>query len=377
MPKHILTASTFGLSPERAARRKAAESRIMAVFAQYGYEEVSLPLYEYYEVLRDITHDFRDENVICFTERSGGKTLVLRPDFTPQVCRMVAGYKGELPLPLRVYYRGSIFRNVDTDQGTKSEKYQIGCELYGTKEIAGDLELILCANRIMQSSKINEYRIIFGDAGYISRLFALLGDAPAREYRKILAEKAIYKLDEFTSRLDAPALAALIKALPLAFGGRDEIKELIALSAFDEELKTRANYLQEFFQNAVRCGVAVDKIVYDPSEARGLGYYTGINFEILNSATGASFGGGGRYDKLMAKFGVDYTACGMALYLSEIEAASAEALPEPDIDLVIGSANMAKAEELRNAGHMVVQLFDGDDKDAFLAGAGRKFNIVS
>ena len=232
MSPKILTASSFGLAPERAARRNAAEATVMDVLEQYGYNEVALPLYEYYEVLKNITHNFKDENIISFTDRTSGKTLVLRPDFTPQVCRMVAGYKGQYPLPLRVYYRGTVFRNVDIDQGTRAEKYQIGCELYGTREIYGDLELILCVSRIMEKSGVDEYRIIFGDAGYISRLLELLGEGAA-EYRQILAEKALYKLKDFAKDYNND-LQPLLNALPMAFGGLKEIHELIALSTFDK-----------------------------------------------------------------------------------------------------------------------------------------------
>jgi histidyl-tRNA synthetase len=44
-----------------------------------------------------------------------------------------------------------------------------------------------------------------------------------------------------------------------------------------------------------------------------------MNFEILHTSGGAILGGGGRYDKLMEKFNLDYTACGMALSLTELE----------------------------------------------------------
>jgi ATP phosphoribosyltransferase regulatory subunit len=358
----ILTASAFGLAPERAARKNAVEHAVMAVFAQYDYREVTLPLYEYYELLKNVSYGFKDESVISFADRASGKTLVLRSDFTPQVCRMVAGYSGQFQLPLRIFYRGEVFRNVAIDKGAKTEAYQIGCELYGSQGIAGDLELILAISRIMRSLNIDKYRIIFGDVGYISRLLALLGDeAAAEEYRNILMEKALYKLADFVKDTAYNSeLRALLMALPLAFGGLTEINTLVELSSFDAELAKRAQYLQEFFQSAVRYGVAADKIVYDPSEARGLGYYTGINFEVLNTATGASLGGGGRYDKLMAKFGVDYTACGMALYLSELAEASLKHVDSGKTEQTLLAGDIAEAEELRNSGKCVRQLFDGE-----------------
>lgn len=343
------------------------ESTVMEVLGRYGYNEVALPIYEYYDVLKTITHNFRDENNISFVDRTSGRMMVLRPDFTPQVCRMVAGYKKDFPLPLRVCYRGTIFRNVNIDQGAKAEKYQIGCELYGSKEIYGDLELILCLNAVMSKVGVDNFRVVFGDAAYMSRLLELLGDS-GEEYRRILAEKALYEIEPFldTLKIDSQ-LFALLKKLPTAFGGLKELRELIELSAFDPVLVGRGRYIESFFNDAIRHDFDESKIVFDPSEARGLDYYTGINFEILNTSTGASFGGGGRYDTLMKKFGLDYTACGMALYLSEIEAVAECELSSAGADyLVIGNSNMGKAEKLRKQGYTVIHLFDGDDPSRFL-----------
>ena len=75
----------------------------------------------------------------------------------------------------------------------------------------------------------------------------------------------------------------------------------------------------------------------------------------------------------MQKFNVDYTACGMALYLSEIEAAGKDSARATDADwLVIGNDKMARAEDLRNEGYKVIHLFDGDDIDKYLSALGIK-----
>jgi histidyl-tRNA synthetase len=43
-------------------------------------------------------------------------------------------------------------------------------------------------------------------------------------------------------------------------------------------------------------------IEFDPSLARGLGYYTGSIFELRHESESFSFGGGGRYDQLIGRF---------------------------------------------------------------------------
>jgi ATP phosphoribosyltransferase regulatory subunit len=298
------------------------EQALSSVFVQHGYAEVTLPMYEYYDILKAATHNFRDESIISFTDRTNGRQLVLRPDFTPQVCRMVAGYHNDLELPIRMFYRGTVFRNVNIDEGSKAEKYQIGCERYaenGSNEIDGDLELLLCVTACMDKIELTDYRIVLGDAAFLSRVFSMLGGTAA-EYMDILQRKRLHALKPFIERLEtSPELKALLEYLPVSFGGRDEFDKLMTLASFDLKLKSRCEYLKSLFGRAMEMGFPADKLVFDAGEMRGLEYYTGISFEILHSVTGELLGGGGRYDTLMEKFNLDYTACGMALHLEAIE----------------------------------------------------------
>ena len=54
-------------------------------------------------------------------------------------------------------------------------------------------------------------------------------------------------------------------------------------------------------------------IVFDLGLARGLGYYTGAVFDVLDPALGEPLGGGGRYDDLLGRFGRPLPAVGFAL----------------------------------------------------------------
>ena len=55
------------------------------------------------------------------------------------------------------------------------------------------------------------------------------------------------------------------------------------------------------------------RIVYDLGEIRGLGYYTGIRFEVFVAGLGRAVGSGGRYDQLLGLYGLDRPAVGFAL----------------------------------------------------------------
>ncbi len=62
-----------------------------------------------------------------------------------------------------------------------------------------------------------------------------------------------------------------------------------------------------------------ERIIIDPSLARGLSYYTGAIFEINVPDLAGSLGGGGRYDGLIGMFGKEQIpACGFSLGLERI-----------------------------------------------------------
>jgi histidyl-tRNA synthetase len=61
------------------------------------------------------------------------------------------------------------------------------------------------------------------------------------------------------------------------------------------------------------------KIEFDPTLVRGMGYYTGMIFEIACQGYSSSVAGGGRYDKMVGKFsGRDVPACGFSIGFERI-----------------------------------------------------------
>jgi ATP phosphoribosyltransferase regulatory subunit len=69
-----------------------------------------------------------------------------------------------------------------------------------------------------------------------------------------------------------------------------------------------------------------EHVVYDLGEIRGLGYYTGIQFEVFVAGVGRAVGFGGRYDGLLGLYGAERPAVGFALQTDDL----AELLPEAD-----------------------------------------------
>ena len=340
------------------------EQKVKGVLNQYGYSEIFLPIYEYYEILQDTAFGFDDENIIRFIDRHTGKSLVLRPDFTPQVCRFASNYMRSYPMPVRLSYSGRVFRNVNMDKGIKSEQYQVGCELFGTGEEAGDTELLLIAHRGLKSIGLEGCRIVLADSIFTKRAVGLTG---ADE--KALADALGLKNKPAVKALCEDAAAdvkKLMDYLPHAFGGREMLSELLEYASFDNELKHRIEYVIGLFDSLISLGISAEDLVFDASDTAGLAHYTGITFDILHSSIGFKVASGGRYDNLTKSFGMDTTACGMAFYVEELMSLKVSVDEKIEYDyLVFGKENLEKAEKLRDEGKSVFFSAEKSDAEAF------------
>lgn len=362
------TEGAGNIAPKRSRIMNDIKGRLKKLLDSYGYTEIFLPVYDYYDILSKTAYDFKDENIIRFIDRNTGKSMVLRPDFTPQVCRYASNYLSGHPMPLRISYNGRVFRNVNMDKGVKSENYQVGCELFGSSEFEGDTELVLIAWRGIQALELKDCRIVIGDSQITNKALSFLDQEQQNIYKKLLEEKNIHTINKFAEEIDDPHASKLLKFLPKAFGGFETLEELSKLCAFDAELAERCSYFAKLFKRAYDLEIPVDLLVFDGAQAEGLSYYTGMTIDILHSDVGYSIGSGGRYDNLVKKFGYDITACGIAFYLEEIVRLEVVADDKIEFDyLVIGQNNFDKAEQLRKDGYKVFYVESAIDKDKFSA----------
>ena len=128
-----------------------------------------------------------------------------------------------------------------------------------------------------------------------------------------------------------------------------------------------AQELLEMF-GAAASGPAAEHLVFDPTLARGLSYYTGPIFEVQVEGLAGSMGGGGRYDNLIGMFQKQAVpAVGFSLGLERVLLVMAEREMFPELGIgpqlllcrmaeVSAAQAIAVATELRAAG-LRVELF--------------------
>jgi len=360
MTGNMMPNAAGNIAPGRSVKMNKIERTLKETVLTYGYMEIFLPVYEYYDILKETTFNFKDENTIRFIDRNTGKSLVLRPDFTPQAARYFANYMTEFPLPARVCYNGRVFRNVNLNKGVKSEQLQVGVELYGDEKLDADTELLMLAKRAFKVLDVQGCKYVFGHSSFTRRALELAG-AKKEEYHKLLDSKNVAGIKSLITG-DSEA-DRFLSYLPKAFGGIETIEDIIKACAFDSELSEHIGYIKTLFENLISLGIAKEDLVFDASESRGLDYYTGITFDILHAEVGENLAGGGRYDNLTKNFGRDVPACGIVFNIEEIYRVEKSDVKLKEIEwLVVGKENFAKGEHLRDEGYSVFYAGDKEEK---------------
>ncbi len=279
------------------------------VCEQYGYEEYTAPVLEPIELYTSKTSDeIVNEQTYSFTDR-GGRTVVMRPEMTPSVSRMVAARRQELAYPIRWYSIPDCWRYERPQRGRNRQFWQLNVDIFGIGTVDADLEIISLANAIMKQFgatdemfqiKVNSRKLInlimsqyleldANQAKQMVRLFDKKDKLKPEDFAE--QAKVIFKDDQQKSGLEK--LRILLNAQSLA-----DLPEILRDSQAVKEVQVLFTLLGEH---------EVTAATFDITLMRGFDYYTDIVFEVfdLDPENNRSMFGGGRYDGLVGAFGVD------------------------------------------------------------------------
>jgi ATP phosphoribosyltransferase regulatory subunit len=312
---HPTPPGTRDILPTEMAELRELGGALRAAFEAAGYGQVRTPALEYEDVVRRGDDRAAGAGYRLFDEQ--GRVLVLRPDMTISVARMVASRLGGREPPFRLYYSLHAYRPIEPRTPQASEFHQVGVELIGPSGPEGDAEVLSLVSRALEAAGLARHRIGLGDGSLYRGLLREL-EVPEPERLPLL---------ETLSRRDLVGLEASVDRLGLSPAARRLLVELPTLRGGPEVLARADGPAEPALENLRRChellegsGVA-ERVIFDLGLVRELGYYTGAVFEIYDPAVGFALGGGGRYDGLLARFGRDLAACGLALDLERVHVA--------------------------------------------------------
>jgi ATP phosphoribosyltransferase regulatory subunit len=297
--------------PEAAGKIEKIENCISRIFELWGFSRVIVPRLEYEDVLSIGMGDELKGKTYRFDDRQSNRLLVLPPDITPQIARIVATRLNNWPLPHRISYSGRVLRQTEIQAGRSREIFQSGVELIGLDSPEADAEMIVMAVEAMKSLGFAEFKIDLGQVEFCRGVMAASG----------LNGPALSALKEAVTRKDLSAVSAVlnnnkvtdashgeINALPRLFGGREVLDAARAVVSNSRSLAALDN-LRQVLDILDIHGVS-DYLTIDLGETRGLDYHTGITFEGFVTGLGEPVCSGGRYDNLTARYGFDAPATG-------------------------------------------------------------------
>lgn len=289
-------------APEDCAVRNYIFESWKRVAHRYGFSEYEAPTVEATELYMKKTGGELPTQLFRF-EDQGGRDITLRPELTASLGRIAAGYQREYVKPLKWFEIGSCFRYEKPQKGRLREFYQFNADILGEKGVGADAELISVAIDCMREFgfQANDFVVRVSDREAWIK-FATQRNIEENDIPVFLGivDKLERDRPEDTNRKLAP------------FGlKRDE------LEAFISSPPPGSSERYEALHADLSARGLGDYVKLDLSIVRGLAYYTGLVFEIFDTAKNLrAIAGGGRYDTLVAALSnnaVDMPATGFAM----------------------------------------------------------------
>ncbi len=281
----------------------------VAVFEQYGYEPLDSPVMELWETLSAKGGEEVEAETFKFTDK-GEREVGLRFDLTVPLARIVAT-NPHLPKPFKRYAVGKAWRYDRPQAGRYREFEQADVDIIGADSAAADAEVVLIAIEFLKRVLGSDYSIRINNRKVLRGITEIAGVSDELAYDCF---RAIDKLDKIGKEGVLQELSErgigkkqsrfLIDAIELKGKGvkvLEKFRNILKDSRIGIEGVDELTLMAEIFEES---GVS-DLVEFDMSLARGLDYYTGPVFEgrYLGKPEVGSILGGGRYDKLIEKFG--------------------------------------------------------------------------
>lgn len=277
---------------------------------RFGYEEYDAPMLESMELYKAKSgEEIVSEQTYSFTDR-GGREVVIRPEMTPTVSRMIAGRRQELAYPARWYSIPNLWRYERAQRGRLREHWQLNVDMFGVEGIEAEHEIILIADQLLQEfgAKRSMYTININSRelmNFIMNDYLGLNEVQSYTLSKLIDRMHKMPRAEFVSSADAvlapsqkedgtsEKLFAILEVKRLS-----DLPEQVLASEPALQLVTLLNLLEDS---------SITNAVFDITIMRGFDYYTGIVFEVTDTdpENNRSMAGGGRYNGLVGLFGVD------------------------------------------------------------------------
>lgn len=344
----IILKGTRDFLPMDMAKRNLVMNQIRNIFAKFGYDEIETPILCPAET---ILGKYGDEGTkLTYNFETKGETRIALPyDLTVPFARLVAANWQELPMPFKRYQIQRVWRAERPQKGRLREFYQCDIDIIGTKSLVAEAEIAKIIVNVFSQLGFQKFKIKINSRRLLNDILKSF-NVPEDKILDVI--RIIDKL----AKIGEQSTVEMLKEIQIDKAG--EILSLLKPEATNEEtFKKLSKYdlseLKNFFKYCEEFKILNEYLEFDPSLARGLDYYTGISFEVVEQ--GLDFGtlcAGGRYDNLCSLFcNENFSGVGVAFGFERI---------------MLALEQMKKLDSVSLNSQVLITLFDENStKDAF------------
>lgn len=313
----------------------------------FGYQDMQTPTFEFFDVFSREIGTTPSKELYKFFDKEGN-TLVLRPDFTPSIARSAAKYFMDETIPLRFCYEGNTFINTSNLQGKLKETTQMGAELIGDETEQADAEMIALLIEGLLNVGLKEFQVSIGQIDYFKGLCAQakLDEDTELALREFIANRNSFSAEELLlgKQVEKESIDSLLHVSDL-FGSYEILDEAYTF-ANNERSKAAIDRLRKVYELLKLYGVE-QYVSFDLGMVNKYNYYTGVIFRAYTYQAGSAIAKGGRYDRLLEKFGKTAAATGFVVMIDDLMSALTrqKLCPEPQNKnlLLVYSCSIEKA----------------------------------
>jgi len=366
--------------PKEVEIRDYLRSKIEETYKSFGFHKINTPIME--DIDRLNKSDGGENLSMIFKLLKRGQKLELdkenlteddlvdsglRYDLTMPLSRYFANNRQFLSQPFKAIQIDQVFRAERPQKGRLREFFQCDIDIIGDASVNAEMELIAATTSALDNIGFSDFTVRINDRRILTDMILAAGFS-AEDVASVCI--IFDKLDKIG--LDGVKAELMEKEYAL-----DLVEKFMAIlgEANDDALQTAEKYctnpevianLKKVLDFANRIANGKFTAVYDKSLVRGMGYYTGMVFEIVSPKFGSSVAGGGRYDEMVGKFlGESVPAVGFSIGFERISAIlMEEGFVPPSKEKVVLAYNdeddfasvALKARELMAEGKIVTML---------------------
>ena len=305
---------TKDILPSESLTWQKMEKAALKIFSKANFQEIRTPVFEATELFARGVGDSTDiVNKEMYTFEKSERSLTLRPENTAGVVRAYIEHGfSRLPQPVKLWYKGPMFRYERPQAGRQRQFHQVGVEMFGSCEPTADAEVINLAVKYLNELGLNDLEIEINSLGcpecrkkYRDSIKEVL-----KPFLTQLCEDCNFRYEKNPLRI----LDCKVDSCKKIFEN-PEIRNVLLGDFICPDCQEHFDKVKEYL-SALNIKFSVNKLL-----VRGLDYYNRTVFEIKSNNLGSQNAvcGGGRYDSLVETLGGNSTpAVGWAMGMERL-----------------------------------------------------------